>query len=103
MATRAKAKSNGNKGNVPEGQSVSTIRDILFGEQMADYEGRFAELEKQLVDKFDELKRDLTNHVEQLSDSIRREREGSDDRNPSRARLADLLEGVADQLRSKSG
>ncbi len=103
MATRAKAKANGNQGKAAEGQSVSTIRDILFGEQMEDYEGRFTELEKQLVDKFDELKRDLTSHVEQLSDSIRREREGSDDRNPSRARLADLLEGVADQLRSKAG
>ncbi|MEM9479936.1 MAG: hypothetical protein AAGA58_09820 [Verrucomicrobiota bacterium] len=99
MATKSKAKSNG----TAPGQSVDTIRDILFGEQMADYETRFAELEKQLVDKFEELKKDLTDHAEQLTGAIRREREDSDDRNPSRARLADLFDTVADQLRSKSG
>ncbi|MEM0896171.1 MAG: hypothetical protein AAGJ79_04730 [Verrucomicrobiota bacterium] len=99
MATKSKANTNGE----PKGQSVDTIRDILFGEQMADYETRFAELEKQLVDKFEELKKDLTNHAEQLTSAIQREREDSEDRNPSRARLADLFDSVADQLRSKSG
>jgi len=103
------------------GASVDQIRDIIFGQQMAEYETRFAELEKRLLaeskalhdeirkrfaelesrladnsDKHDEAANDLARSLEQrakeLSDSALRDREALENA------LADARHEIAKRL-----
>ena len=39
----------------PEGVSVDKIRDLLFGNQMQDYDRRFANLEERFLQRFKEI------------------------------------------------
>ena len=95
-------KSSGKK-SLPEGESVGKIRDILFGEQMADYEERFAALEASLRTEVAELKKGLTDEMRQsvseLKALVQKEKEESNDRNVARRQLADRLQKVVDDLR----
>lgn len=49
-----------------EGQDVNAIRDILFGQQMRDYEQRFGQLEATLAEQLDAMRDTFTTRVEQL-------------------------------------
>ena len=51
MGTAASRQQEENPGNgeLREGQNVDKIRDILFGNQMRDYEKRFARLEERVT------------------------------------------------------
>ncbi len=85
--------------SVPAAGSVTQIRDILFGEQMTDYEGRFAELEANLEQKFSELKASLEASVSELRTLLDSEKQGINDRNVSREMLADQLTAIAGAIR----
>lgn len=86
-----------------EGESVSKIRDILFGEQMVHYEERFAALEESLRSEVADLKESLTAEMRQsvtdLKALVQKEKEESNDRNVARRQLADKLQKVVDDLR----
>ncbi len=48
-----------------EGQDVNAIRDILFGQQMRDYERRFGQLEQSMAEQLEALRSSLTGQREQ--------------------------------------
>ena len=93
----------GKKSTNVEGESVSQIRDIIFGQQMADYDERFSELEKSVREEISELKATLTADLRQsvtdLKALVQKEKEASNDRNVARRQLADKLQKVVDDLR----
>ncbi|MCB1095886.1 MAG: hypothetical protein R3F19_21310 [Verrucomicrobiales bacterium] len=106
--TKKKTKSmdnqtSGKKPTQTEGESVSKIRDILFGEQMANYDDRFATLEAALRSEVEALKESLTTEmrtsVADLKALVQKEKEESNDRNVARRQLADKLQKVVDDLR----
>lgn len=86
-----------------DGSSVGQIRDILFGEQMVDYEARFSELEASLEKRFEELKSSLDESVAELKTLVEAEKSGINSRNVSREALADQLSAVAEAIRSSEG
>ena len=92
----------GKKG-ASEGQSVDKIREILFGEQMASYDQKFAELETSLRAEVAELKKGLTEELRQnvaeLKALVQQEKAESNDRNVARRQLGDKLQKLADEPR----
>jgi len=82
-----------------DGGSVGQIRDILFGEQMSDYEERFNELEASLEKRFEQLKSTLDESVSELKSLVEAKKSGINTRNVSREALADQLAAVADAIR----
>ncbi len=53
--------------------NVDKIREILFGGQMRDYEGRFADLEKRLTLQTDRMGKELEKRIERLNTYAKRE------------------------------
>ena len=53
-------------GSIDESQNVDRIRNILFGSQMRDYDGRFQRLEERLVRDAAEVRGDLQKRLEAL-------------------------------------
>ena len=53
-------------GAMDESQNVDRIRNILFGSQMRDYDGRFQKLEERLVHDAAEVRSDLQKRLEAL-------------------------------------
>jgi len=59
-------------GNEIEG-NVDKIREILFGGQMRDYDGRFAELENQVTQRIERMSTEFEKRVERLNNYAKRE------------------------------
>ena len=59
----------------PESGNVDRIRNILFGSQMRDYEGRFQRLEEQLASEAAALRADLQKRLDALEAFMRGEAE----------------------------
>lgn len=89
--------------------NVEKIRDILFGSQMRDYEGRFARLEESLRKESSDLRENtrkrldaletfIKNELESLESRLRRERE---ERIESDGQTAAELKGAAASLTKK--
>lgn len=57
---------NQTNGAVDESQNVDRIRNILFGSQMRDYDGRFQKLEERLVRDAADVRGDLQKRLEAL-------------------------------------
>ena len=57
---------NQTNGTLDESQNVDRIRNILFGSQMRDYDGRFQRLEERLVRDAAEVRSDLQKRLEAL-------------------------------------
>ena len=53
--------------------NVDKIREILFGGQMRDYEGRFADLENQLTQRIEHMNGEFEKRVERLNAYAKRE------------------------------
>ncbi|MDH3337765.1 MAG: hypothetical protein OEM76_08070 [Gammaproteobacteria bacterium] len=53
--------------------NVDKIREILFGGQMRDYEGRFADLEKRLSQRIDRMDTEFEKRIERLNTYAKRE------------------------------
>ncbi len=56
----------GRNGTLDESGNVDRIRNILFGSQMRDYDGRFQRLEERLVREAGEMRADLQKRLEAL-------------------------------------
>ncbi len=54
-------------------ESVDRIRQIIFGAQMEDYERRFSQLEKRLVQESAEIRKDLVKQFQNLEAALQRE------------------------------
>lgn len=62
-------------GSIDETQNVEQIRNILFGSQMRDYDGRFQKLEERLTREAGELRADLQKRLDALETFMRGESE----------------------------
>ncbi len=67
-------------GMADESQNVDRIRDILFGSQMRDYDGRFQRLEERLVRNAAEVRADLQQRLEALEGFMKGEVESMTNR-----------------------
>ena len=76
--------------------NVDKIREILFGGQMRDYEGRFAELERKLTQRIDRMSTEFEKRLERLNNYAKREIDKVGDRLKSERqdRLADTKSGA---------
>jgi len=66
---------NGANGELREGANVDKIRDILFGNNMREYEKRFARLEERLTKSSEALREDLKKRFDSLETFVREELE----------------------------
>src|SRR5438477_825274 len=57
---------NGENGVIDESGKVDRIRNIIFGSQMRDYDGRFQKLEERLAQEAAELRGDLHRQLQAL-------------------------------------
>jgi exonuclease VII large subunit len=60
--------------------SIDKVRDILFGNQVREFERRFARLEERIIKETNDLKDDVRNRVEALEQYTKREMESLADR-----------------------
>lgn len=72
--------SNQATGAIDESQNVDRIRNILFGSQMRDYDGRFQKLEERLVHDAAEVRGDLQKRLEALESFMKGEVESMTNR-----------------------
>ena len=70
----------GANGVIDESQNVDRIRDILFGSQMRDYEGRFQRVEERLGREAQELRADVQKRLEALEVFMKGEGESMSNR-----------------------
>lgn len=70
----------GKNGAVDESGNVDRIRNILFGSQMRDYDGRFQRLEERLVREAAELRLDVQKRLESLEGFMKGEVESMTNR-----------------------
>jgi hypothetical protein len=85
--------------------SIDKVRDILFGNQVREFDRRFARLEERIIKETIDLKEDVKNRVEQLELYTKREMESladrlradHDDRVESDASLARRITALDDQ------
>jgi hypothetical protein len=90
-------------GAIDESQNVDRIRNILFGSQMRDYDGRFQRLEERLVRDAAEVRGDLQKRLEALEAFMKGEVESmtnrvrgeNAERNQALGKLAHALEETA--------
>lgn len=77
MGTAASRQQEENPGNgeLREGQNVDKIRDILFGNQMRDYEKRFARLEERVTKASEALRDDMKKRLDALESYVGQELE----------------------------
>jgi DNA repair exonuclease SbcCD ATPase subunit len=73
-ATKSEMASSGGKG------SVDDIRDILFGNQMHEYEKKFAKLEELMTGKLSELREENRKRLDSLESFVKNEFESIDER-----------------------
>ena len=71
---------NQQNGNVDETGNVDRIRNILFGSQMRDYDGRFQKLEERLAREAGELRGELQRHLQALEAFMKGESESMSNR-----------------------
>jgi hypothetical protein len=95
-AAEESAKSNGSQ---PRADSVSQIRDIIFGEQMTDYEGRFSALEKKLVAEIEAQRTALDDAISSLQAMVEKRVDEVEKATVQRDRLATDLEKLVQKLR----
>lgn len=86
-------------GAVDETQNVDRIRDILFGSQMRDYDGRFQRLEERLGSEASNLRSDIAKRLEAIEAFMRGESESLGSRlTNEQSERAQALERVARDL-----
>ena len=84
------------------GASVDQIRDIIFGQQMQEYDGRFKALESRLLAESKTLREELTNRFDELSDRMEAAlRSEQGDRNAAADRLQKNLEDLGKTLEDR--
>jgi hypothetical protein len=66
-------KAENRNGEIEEAGKVDRIRDILFGSQMRDYDGRFQRLEERLAQEATEIRADMQKRLEALESFMKGE------------------------------
>jgi phage host-nuclease inhibitor protein Gam len=85
---------------VSEASSVDRIRDIIFGNQMQDYERRFARLEERIMQEIGELRENAGNRLDSLETYINKEVESVNDRiKAEQDKRAETVNKVAKELK----
>jgi hypothetical protein len=86
-------------GKVDESGNVDRIRDIIFGSQMRDYDGRFQKLEERLTHEAGELRGDLQRQLQALEGFMKGEVESMTNRvKAEQAERAHAFEHLAREL-----
>lgn len=84
---------------------IDRIRQMLFGEQIAETERRFKRLEEQLADESAQLPRDLTERLEEMAGQLRKDIQiistELEDDSKERAELSELFANISLSLRGK--
>lgn len=70
----------GENGTIDESGNVDRIRNILFGSQMRDYDGRFQKLEERLAREAGELRSELQRQLQALESFMKGEAESMTNR-----------------------
>ena len=83
----------------PNADSVSAIRDIIFGQQMVDYEGRFEELEKALTTEINRVEKKLDKGIADITALLEKETNNLGEKKVDRTQLASLLQKVVDTIK----
>jgi hypothetical protein len=86
-------------GGVDESGKVDRIRDILFGSQMRDYEGRFQRLDERLTTQAVEARDEVQKRLEALENFLKGEVESMTNRlNVERSERGNVVEKLAHDL-----
>ncbi len=82
----------------PTPNSVSAIRDIIFGEQMVDYDSRFADLEKALTAEISRVEKKLDKGIADITALLNKKNDSLAEGKVDRIQLANMLQKVVDSL-----
>ena len=87
-------------GDASEAGSVDKIRDIIFGNQMRDYEKRFAHLEERIFQEIRDLRDDASNRLNTMESYIQKELDSLSERLNTEQKLrAESLEKVTNEFK----
>ncbi len=81
--------------------NVDQIRNLIFGEQMAGYEERFAQLEKKLTDEVNTMKVSVERSLDELRSLMKQKTEEVESASVPRKEIAASLEELAKALRGQ--
>jgi len=85
---------------VTEASSVDRIRDIIFGNQMQDYDHRFKRLEERILQEIQELRENTSNRLDSIETFIKKEVESLNDRiKAEQDKRAESVNKVAKELK----
>lgn len=94
---------NPTNGELREGANVDKIRDILFGNNMREYEKRFARLEERLTKSSEALRDDLKKRFDSLESFMREELESLGTRlKAEKSERADALKELTRETRDNA-
>jgi len=96
---QANANAEDRNGGIDESGKVDRIRDILFGSQMRDYDGRFQRLDERLTREATEARGEVQKRLEALENFLKGEVESMTNRLDSeRSERANTVEKLARDL-----
>lgn len=85
--------------------NLERIREILFGQQMANLEGRIDQIEKRSNEDLQQLRTDTARQLEDMTDQLREEinriADRLDDKKRAREEVADLFADISVLLKGK--
>jgi len=87
---------------LPEGQTdpqVDQIRQLIFGQQMTNYEERFQLLEQKLNEEIDTLRISVEQNLAELREAMTSRTDDVESASVPRSQIADSLEKLARTLR----
>ena len=83
--------------------SVDKIRDIIFGNQMRDYEKRFTHMEERLLQEIRDLRDETKNRLDTIQSYIQKEIDSLSDRlNTEQKMRMESLEKVANEFKAEA-
>lgn len=85
--------------------NLERIREILFGQQQADLQGRLDQIEKRFDEDLQQLRRETAQQLENMANQLREEMgriaDRLDDKNRAREEVADLFADISVLLKGK--
>ena len=83
--------------------SVDKIRDIIFGNQMRDYEKRFTHMEERLLQEIRDLRDETKNRLDTIQSYIQKEIDSLSDRlNTEQKMRTESLDKVANEFKAEA-
>ena len=99
MSTRQTKKTKSAEKDPQADPQVSQIRDLIFGQQMHDYEDRFARLEAKLTEEVNTLRVSVEQNLAELQNLMTTRASDIESASVPRSQIADSLEKLARTLR----